>query len=81
MPTDTQTLIGEANCYFCFGQVSPAQGLKLALLARTLLALSPAADTSPQALLDYAKCFACFTEGTFAELMELALLDQMSQAL
>lgn len=76
--TATQTLISEASCYLCVG-ISIAQAVKLALMARTLLALSPTADVSRQSLLAYAHCFACLGMSV-GELMEMALLDQISQA-
>jgi len=78
--TNPQTLISEAKCYDCFGQVSLVQGIKLALMARTLTAMNPSADTSADALLAYANCYNCFSNATLGDLMELALLDQISQA-
>jgi hypothetical protein len=77
--TNPQTLFDEAKCYLCAGlDVTTARSLKLALLARTLKALVPDADTSVAALLEYSKCYACYG-ASIAELLELALLDQISQ--
>lgn len=77
---DTQTLLAQANCFACFGEVDITQALKLVLLSRVLISLSPAADVSPSALLAYAKCYNCFSTANLGDLMELALLDQISQA-
>jgi hypothetical protein len=74
-----QTLISEGRCYECFvADLSLAKGIKLALLARTLIALVPTADVTPQGLLTYAQCYACYGMSQF-EMIELALLDQISQ--
>lgn len=78
MATAPQDLLSESECYVCFG-ASTVESLKLALLARTLLALDPTADVSASALMSYASCYACYA-GSDAELMELALLDQIAQA-
>lgn len=74
----TNTLLGEVQCYACFGG-SVAQLLKLALLRRRLLALVPTADVSAGALIDYAKCFGCYG-ASIMDLLELALLDQIAAA-
>lgn len=73
-------LLEEAKCYFCFiTDLSIARGIKLALLARTLIALVPTANTTPQALLAYANCYGCYG-ATLYDMIELALLDQIAQA-
>lgn len=74
-----QTLFNEAKCYECFGRLTDAQMLVLALERRILLTANPAADVTPQGLLDYAKCNLCFTGNTY-DGMEMALLDQISQS-
>lgn len=79
--SDTQTLLSEARCFTCFGEVSITQALKLALLVRTLIAVNPTADTSAPALLAYARCYACYSTASLGDLMELALLDQISQSI
>lgn len=77
--TNPQTLFEAAKCYLCQG-VSQFQALKLALLARTLLVIDPAADTSASSLLAYGKCFECFGMVSAGDLMELSLLDMIDQA-
>jgi len=74
----TNTLLGEVQCYACFGG-SLAQLLKLALLRRTLLARNASADVSAAALITYAQCYGCYGAGIM-DLIELALLDQISQS-
>lgn len=74
------TLLDEAKCYMCFGELTTGQMLILALERRILLARNAAADVSPQALVDYAKCNLCYTEGSMFDAMEMALLDQISQS-
>lgn len=78
MATAAQDLFDEANCYVCFG-ASTVEALKLALLARTLVALDPTADVSADALMSYGSCYRCYDASNVA-IMELALLDQISQA-
>jgi hypothetical protein len=80
MAIDAQTLLGEAKCYECYGPLTLAQMLALALERRILLSLDPDANVSANALLEYAKCDLCFTEGSTFDAMEMALLDQISQA-
>lgn len=75
----TDTLLEEAKCYECYGPLTQAQLLELALTRRWLLTLSPAADTTPQALISYAKCYTCYGLSMF-EMMQIALLDQIAQA-
>ena len=77
--TNPQTLFAEAKCYVCDG-VTMVQALKLALLARTLLVLDPAANVSSAYLVEYGKCFLCFGETNMGDLLELSLLDLISQA-
>lgn len=77
--TPFQDLLDEAQCYACYSDASIADLLQLALMARTLTALDPAADTSPSALLVYAQCYLCLGIG-LTDGMKLALLDQIAQA-
>lgn len=74
----TSTLLSEAKCYLCAG-ITLVEALKLALLARILLAADPAADTSFSALVEYGKCYTCYGASLY-DVLELALLDQISQA-
>lgn len=74
----TNTLVEEAKCYSCTGEVSFAQSLELALLRRQLLSLNVSADVTMQGLVEYAKCYACYGLSTF-DLLKIALLDQISQ--
>lgn len=57
-PPTPQELASRASCFFCLppGYYYP---IKLAILARWLKTLNPAADTSPQALMNDASCLAC----------------------
>ena len=80
MAIEAGTLLEEGKCYACFGELSVAQIITLALERRALLALDPAADVTPQGLIAYANCYLCFTQGNFFDLFELALLDKLSQA-
>lgn len=73
-------LLDEGKCYACYGELSVAQIITLALDRRALLALDPDADVTPEGLITYAKCYLCFTQGNFFDLVELALLDKISQA-
>lgn len=73
---DSNTLLGETQCYACLG-MSVAQLLSLGLLRRALLAESPTADVSTQGLITYANCYACIGMSMF-DILELALLDQLS---
>lgn len=75
---DPNTLLEEAECYACLG-ISLSQGMKLALLSRTLKASVPEADTSAEALAEYSKCYTCFGASLYDTLV-IALLDQISQA-
>jgi hypothetical protein len=72
----TNTLLGEVQCYACFGGSIP-QLLELALLRRKLLAITPTADVSAGALLEYSKCYACYG-ASIMQLLKLALLDQIA---
>lgn len=78
--TPTDILISEGRCYSCFGSLGIVSILRLALMARAVLAADPEADVSPQALITYGQCYACFglSEG---EIMELSLTDMLAQAL
>jgi hypothetical protein len=77
--TPSQTLVSEAQCYTCLGEVTPAQTLRLALFRRILLAANPMAATDTQSLITYSQCYICLgmTQG---DAVELALLDQIMQA-
>lgn len=79
--TPAQTLLNEAKCFICIQDATVAQALRIALERRTLLALNPAADTSPEALLAYGKCYACLPGTSEVDAIELAILDQIQQAL
>ena len=74
----TDTLLGEAKCYECYGNATIGELLILAQLRRQLLALNAAADVTPQGLLTYAKCYACYGM-SFTDLFEIAMLDQIAQ--
>lgn len=74
------TLDSEAKCYYCLTPATPAKAYKLALIARSLVAVDPAADTSVAGNLEYGKCYGCLGMSEF-EIVELALLDKLSQAL
>lgn len=80
MAIAAQTLIDEAKCYTCYGELTIGEMLVLALERRILLGRNPSADVSPQGLVAYAKCDLCFTEGSMFDAMEMALLDQISQS-
>lgn len=75
---DSDTLLSEAKCYECYGPLTQAELLSLALERRWLLSLSPGANVTPAFLVDYAKCFGCLGASMY-DLMELALLDQIAQ--
>lgn len=77
MHIDPQILFSESKCYACLG-ITQEQALRLALIARSVVALDAQADVTPAYLLDYAKCYACYGFST-GELLELALLDMFSQ--
>lgn len=78
--TPTDELLEEGRCYLCFGALGIATILRLALMARAVLAVDPEADVTPQGLVTYGQCYACFglSEG---QIMELSLTDMLSQAL
>lgn len=76
--TDTNTLLGEAKCYECYGNSTIGELLILAQLRNQLLALNPTADVTPDGLLAYAKCYACYGL-SFSDLFEIAMLDQIAQ--
>lgn len=78
--SEIQALFDEGKCYLCNSTASTGQVLRLALLRRQLLALTPTADVSPQGLMTYGNCFACFGL-TEAEIIEFAMLDQINTAL
>ena len=75
---DSNTLLEEAKCYACYGG-SMSHLLKIALLRRQLLAISPTADVSPQGLISYANCYGCYG-ATMMDLIEISLLDKIAQA-
>lgn len=79
MPADPDTLYEEAKCYICRG-LSEVEGLTLALMARWLLVLDPAADVTPEGLEAYGSCFRCYAGASLFDLYQLSLLDQISQA-
>lgn len=79
--TPTQTLFDESKCYTCYGDVSTAAALKLALLRRELIAINPMAATDPQTLFNSGKCYACFGPLASAQILELALLKATLTAL
>lgn len=79
MATDANTLYNEARCYLCAG-LSQAEALVLALEARRLVAVDPAADTSLSGLMRYGQCYACLGLSTF-QVLEISMLDQIAQAL
>jgi len=74
MPVATNTLMEEAKCYECFGPLTSAEMLELALLRRRALQVNAAALVSPQQLFDATKCYACLGASLF-ELMKLGLLN------
>ena len=74
MAVAVNTLMDEGKCYNCYGELSSAQILELALLRRRALQVSPAALVSPQQLLDATKCYACLG-ASFFELFKLGLLN------
>lgn len=76
---DYGTLLDESRCYACFG-ASFSDLLRLSLLRRYLLAISPNADVTVGSLLDYAKCYACFG-ASMTDLIELALLNKITESL
>lgn len=78
--TPTDLLLSEGRCYLCFGSLDMASILRLALMARAVLAADPDADVSPQALVTYGQCYACLGLST-GEIMELSLTDMLAQAL
>jgi streptomycin 6-kinase len=79
MAIEANTLLDEAKCYMCYGPMSLAEMLEIALLRRRLLVLSPAADVTPNGLLDYSKCYGCLGASYF-ELFKLALLGKISES-
>ncbi len=74
MAIATDTLMEEGKCYACMGPLSSYQILKLALLRRIALGVSPSADVSPQGLLATTNCYACLNISIF-DLFRLALLN------
>ncbi len=74
MAIATDTLMDEGKCYNCFGELTAAQILEIALLRRRALQVSAAALVSPQQLLDATKCYAC-VGASFFELYKLGLLN------
>jgi len=77
MAIPANTLMEEGKCYMCFGELSTAQILELALLRRIVLAADPAADVSPQGLISTTNCYACLGLSMF-DLMLLALLSLLA---
>lgn len=78
--TPFQTLLDEAEIYASFGAIGTAGLLRLALMARAVLAVNPAADVSAQGLMTYGQCYACLGLSS-QEIMEISLMDMLSQAL
>ena len=76
--TNPQILFAEAKCYICEG-ISEVHGLKLALIARSVVVLDPTANVTPAALIAYGSCFNCFGMLSIGDLMELSLLDMLAQ--
>lgn len=76
--TDYQTLLSEGKCYACFGELSVAQTIRMALLARTAAIVAPSVSLTPQSLMGYGNCYACLGISE-ADIMELSLLDIISQ--
>lgn len=74
MPVATDTLMDEGKCYNCYGELSAAQILEIALLRRRALQVSAGAAVSPQELLDATKCYACLGASYF-DLFKLGLLN------
>jgi len=72
MAIATDTLMDEGKCYACYGPLSSYEILKLSLLRRIALTVSPTADVSPQGLLNTTDCYACLSLSTF-QLFKLAL--------
>jgi hypothetical protein len=82
MATDPQSLLASVSAHASYASSTYMLHLmKVALLRRWLLALSPGADTSPSALLEYAKCHLCLSatmgyNSYQLQLMVLVLTDQ-----
>jgi hypothetical protein len=78
MPTADE-LYQESACFICRG-LSQVEGLKLAMMARWLLALDPTADVTPAGLEAYGACFGCNSNASLFDIYELSLLDQIANA-
>lgn len=74
MAIAVNTLMEEGKCYQCYGLLTAAQILEIALLRRQALALDAAAEVSPQQLLTATQCYACLGLSYF-ELFKLGLLN------
>ncbi len=74
MAIATNTLMEEAKCYACFGPLSSAQLLELALLRRRALQVDAAAVVTPNGLFEATKCYACLGASMF-DLFKLGLLN------
>ena len=79
MAIATNTLMDEGKCYNCYGELTAAQILEIALLRRVALGLSPTAAVSPQELLTATQCYACLGASIY-ELFKLGLLNIISDA-
>lgn len=71
-------LLASARCYECFGPLTTAQLLSLAIMRQYLLDANPDADTSPQSLIASIRCAMCLGM-SFYDAIELAMMEQLSQ--
>jgi hypothetical protein len=75
--TDPASLLAQAACYECFGNLDL---LKIVLLSKILNAVNPNVATDPASLLASANCYLCFgNNANQLRLMELALLSLLVQ--
>jgi len=77
MPVTFQSLFDDAACYACYGALTDAQLMKLAMLKNLLLEVAPGSNTSAAYLVQYGQCFACVGM-SMADIMEIALLNLLS---
>ena len=76
---DTQSLMGEASCFNCFGY-GDIKLVEAALLCRILKAINPVATCNVNELVAEAQCFMCLSPQQW-ELVKLQLLCNINSAL
>lgn len=76
---NTQTLMGEASCFNCFGY-GDVKLVEVALLCRILKALDPVATCNVSELLSEAQCFLCLSPQQW-EILKLQLLCNIESSI